>query len=327
MDILLSAPRGFCAGVVRAIDIVGICLERFGSPVYVRHEIVHNKYVVDSLRRKGAIFVEELSDVPPDQTVVFSAHGVPPRVWEEARERNLTVIDATCPLVTKVHLESLKYAREGYSVIVVGHAGHAEVIGTMGQSPKVSTLVISVEGARQVHVPDPERVVALTQTTLSVEDTRTIIEALHERFPRLITRNDVCYATTNRQAAVKELAKNVDVVLVIGAQNSSNCNRLREVAEAMGVPAYLINGAEEVEPAWLEGAASVGITSGASTPETLVAAVIEHLEPSSIRTLEVVEEDVSFVLPKELQAEGDKWAHSRPEDAAAHPTSRSGSSP
>ena len=315
MEVVLSAPRGFCAGVVRAIDIVELCLERFGSPMYVRHEIVHNKYVVDSLRRKGAIFVEEVSEVPDNQTVVFSAHGVSPTVWQEAKQRHLNVIDATCPLVTKVHLESVKYARDGYSVVVVGHEGHPEVIGTMGQSPERSMLVGSVEEARAVRVQDPDRVVALTQTTLSVEDTQSIIEALRERFPKLIARNDVCYATTNRQVAAKELAKQVDVVLVIGAQNSSNCNRLREVAEAMGVPAYLINGPEELDHEWLQDTNRVGITSGASTPETLVEAVIDYLKPTDVTTVEVTKEDVSFVLPKELQTVANKWARARQEDA------------
>lgn len=318
MQVILSAPRGFCAGVVRAIDIVEICLERYGTPMYVRHEIVHNRYVVDSLRRKGAIFVEDLSEVPNDQTVVFSAHGVPPTVWEDARQRNLKVVDATCPLVTKVHLESIKYAKEGYSVVVVGHEGHPEVVGTMGQSPEHSSLVGSVDEAEQVRVHDPDRVVALTQTTLSVEDTQAIISVLRKRFPGMIARNDICYATTNRQSAVKELAGQVDVVLVIGAQNSSNCSRLREVAEAMGVPAYLVDGPEEVDLGWLKDANRVGITSGASTPETLVEAVIEYLAPESVTTLTVVQEDVSFVLPKELQAPGDKRAHARAEDPVTH---------
>jgi len=318
MQIILSAPRGFCAGVVRAIDIVELCLARYGTPMYVRHEIVHNHYVVDSLRRKGAIFVEDLSEVPNDQTVVFSAHGVSPTVWEDARQRNLKVIDATCPLVTKVHLESIMYAKKGYSVVVVGHEGHPEVVGTMGQSPEHSSLVGSVDEAEQVRVHDPDLVVALTQTTLSVEDTQAIMSVLRKRFPALITRNDICYATTNRQSAVKELAGRVDVVLVIGAQNSSNCTRLREVAEAMGVPAYLVDGPEEVDLGWLKGANRVGITSGASTPETLVEAVIEYLTPESVTTLEVIQEDVSFVLPKELQAPGDKWAHAREEDAVTH---------
>ena len=301
MEVILSAPRGFCAGVVRAIDVVELCLERFGSPVYVRHEIVHNRYVVDGLRKKGAIFMEELDEVPEGQTVVFSAHGVAPTVWEQARTRNLRVIDATCPLVTKVHLEALKYARDGYSIIVVGHKGHPEVIGTMGEVPDQTYLVGSVEEAQELQVPDSERVVALTQTTLSVDDTNGIISALRQRFPNLVTRNDICYATTNRQAAAKALAKLVDLVLVIGAENSSNCNRLREVAELQGVPAHLVNGPDEVVDAWLDGVQRVGITSGASTPEALVDAVITKLKPEQVSTFEVIQEDVTFVLPKELR--------------------------
>jgi 4-hydroxy-3-methylbut-2-enyl diphosphate reductase len=309
MHVTLSSPRGFCAGVVRAIEIVEICLERFGSPVYVRHEIVHNKYVVDDLRRKGAAFVEELDEVPDNATVVFSAHGVAPTVWAEAKRRGLNVIDATCPLVTKVHLESAKFAQKGYSVIVVGHEGHPEVIGTMGQSPAVSRLVATVEEAEAVDVDDPERVVALTQTTLSVEDTRDVIEVLKRRFPKMVARNDICYATTNRQAAVSALARKVDLVLVIGAQNSSNCSRLREVAEQLGVPAHLVDDAASIDPAWLEDIEHVGVTSGASTPETLVQEVVEWLKPESVTMLEVVDEDVTFVLPKELRGlDGTKWA-------------------
>ena len=308
MEVVLSAPRGFCAGVVRAIEIVELCLQRFGSPTYVRHEIVHNQYVVESLRRKGAVFVEGLEEVPDDATVVFSAHGVPPQVWEDARIRNLHVIDATCPLVTKVHLESIKYAGDGYSVVVVGHEGHPEVIGTMGQSPKVSQLVGTTEEAEMVHVPDPDKVVALTQTTLSVEDTQAVMNVLKRRFPNITSRNDICYATTNRQMAAKELAQHVDVVLVIGADNSSNCNRLREVAEAMGVPAYLIDGPDNLDATWLDGVQRVGITSGASTPERLVEAVIDRLAPESVTSLEMTREDVVFVLPKELQTPEEKWA-------------------
>ncbi len=310
MQVTLSSPRGFCAGVVRAIEIVEICLERFGSPVYVRHEIVHNKYVVDDLRRKGAVFVEELDEVADSATVVFSAHGVAPTVWAEAKRRGLNVIDATCPLVTKVHLESAKFAQEGYSVIVVGHEGHPEVIGTMGQSPAVSRLVATVEEAEAVEVDDPERVVALTQTTLSVEDTRDVIEVLKRRFPKMVARNDICYATTNRQAAVSALARKVDLVLVIGAKNSSNCSRLREVAEQMGVPAHLVDDAASIDSAWLVGVEHVGVTSGASTPETLVQEVVEWLKPESVTLLDVVDEDVTFVLPKELRG-GTKWAVAR----------------
>ncbi len=307
MDAILSSPRGFCAGVVRAIEIVEVCIEKFGAPVYVRHEIVHNKYVVDDLRLKGAVFVEELEEVPDFSTVVFSAHGVPPAIWEDASARNLNVIDATCPLVTKVHLESVKFSDEDYSIIVVGHEGHPEVIGTLGQSPSSSQLVGSVSEAQKVQVVDPSKVVALTQTTLSVDDTREIIQTLRSRFPDLIARNDICYATTNRQNAVSELAKKVDLVLVIGAQNSSNCNRLREVAEQMGVKSYLVDDAASIDPNWLTGVNKVGITSGASTPENLVQEVVEWLNPMKTDSLEVIHEDVTFTMPRELR-ERNKWA-------------------
>ena len=246
MKVLLSAPRGFCAGVVRAIDIVEIAIEKFGAPVYVRHEIVHNQYVVNSLKSKGAIFVEEINEIPPDNTVIFSAHGVAPEVWSSARDRNLRIIDATCPLVIKVHNESLKYAHEDYSVIVVGHEGHPEVIGTIGQSPDKSILVENEDDVRKLQLTNPNKVVALTQTTLSVDDTSEIIGNLKNRFPNIVARNDICYATTNRQEATKLLAGKVDLVLVIGAENSSNCNRLREVAELSGVPSYLINDAKSI---------------------------------------------------------------------------------
>ena len=307
MDAILSSPRGFCAGVVRAIEIVEVCIEKFGAPVYVRHEIVHNKYVVDDLRLKGAVFVEELEEVPDFSTVVFSAHGVPPAIWEDASARNLNVIDATCPLVTKVHLESVKFSDEDYSIIVVGHEGHPEVIGTLGQSPSSSQLVGSVSEAQKVQVVNPSKVVALTQTTLSVDDTREIIQTLRSRFPDLIARNDICYATTNRQDAVSELAKKVDLVLVIGAQNSSNCNRLREVAEQMGVKSYLVDDAASIDPNWLTGVNKVGITSGASTPENLVQEVVEWLNPMKTDSLEVIHEDVTFTMPRELR-ERNKWA-------------------
>ena len=301
MDVVLSAPRGFCAGVVRAVDVVDLCLQRFGPPIYVRHEIVHNPHVVNELRQKGAVFIERIEDVPPGQTVVFSAHGVAPSVWQEARARGLRIIDATCPLVTKVHMEALKYAREGYTIILVGHRGHDEVVGTMGESPDRTVLIETADEAAEVQVPNPSRVVALTQTTLSVDDTSEVIRVLNERFPALVTRNDICYATTNRQQAVKAMAREVDMVLVIGAQNSSNCNRLRETAQAAGLPAYLISGTEEINTAWFDGVSRVGITSGASTPERLVAEVIETLRASQIRTVKVAEENVSFLLPKELR--------------------------
>ena len=257
--------------------------------------------MVEDLRGKGAVFVDELDEVPEGARVVFSAHGVAPTVWQNSSERGLQVVDATCPLVTKVHLEALKYAREGYSILLIGHAFHDEVIGTMGEAPDVSILVQDAEDARNVEVPDPDRVVALTQTTLSVDDTAEVVDVLVERCPNLLTRNDICYATSNRQIAVKTITSQVDVVLVIGAQNSSNCNRLREVAEAEGVPAYLVNGPEEIDDAWLEGAQSVGITSGASTPELLVDRVVEYLKPDSVRYVEAMEENVSFMLPKALR--------------------------
>ena len=301
MEVLLGSPRGFCAGVVRAIDIVELALERFGQPVYVRHEIVHNPFVVQDLRRKGAIFVDELDEVPNGQLVIFSAHGVSPKVREEARSRSLRVIDATCPLVTKVHVEAVKYAGEGSTVILVGHRDHPETTGTSGEAPEQTLVVESAEEAAAIQVPDPERVVLLTQTTLSVDDTREVVDVLRERFPRLVVRNDICYATSNRQLAAKALAREVDVVLVIGARNSSNCNRLREVVEAMGVSAYLVNGPEEVTPEQLDGAQRVGIVSGASTPETLVEAVVQKLAPESVVPVEVVQENVTFVLPQELR--------------------------
>ena len=301
MEVVLSAPRGFCAGVVRAVDVVELCLERFGTPIYVRREIVHNLHVVSDLRNKGAIFVEELDEVPKGQRVVFSAHGVSPTVWQQSRERGLVVVDATCPLVTKVHLEALKYAKEGHSILLVGHRGHDEVIGTMGEAPEASILVEDVACARTVQVPNPEKVVALTQTTLSVDDTSDIMLVLKERFPDLVTRNDICYATSNRQAAVKAIAREVDLVMVIGAQNSSNCNRLREVVEAEGVPAYLINGPADLQDEWLDGVERIGITSGASTPERLVEEVVAKLGPTVVRNVEIVEEDVTFPLPRALR--------------------------
>ncbi|MBI2165879.1 MAG: 4-hydroxy-3-methylbut-2-enyl diphosphate reductase [Chloroflexi bacterium] len=309
MEVILAAPRGFCAGVVRAIDIVELCLERFGKPVYVRHEIVHNPYVVADLRQKGAVFVNELDEVPERQVAIFAAHGVSPEVRTMARERRLRIIDATCPLVTKVHLEAIRYAREGFSIILVGHKDHDEVIGTSGEVPEKTLIAETVEDALAVQVQDPSRVVALTQTTLSVDDTKEIISALKRRFPNLVTRNDICYATTNRQMAVKALAKRVNRVLVIGAQNSSNCNRLREVAEAEGVPAYLVNGPDEVRPHMIDGSHVVGLISGASTPEGLVAAVIDLLKPEKVSVIEVVDENVSFVLPRELQETSPRQTH------------------
>jgi 4-hydroxy-3-methylbut-2-enyl diphosphate reductase len=299
MEVYLASPRGFCAGVVRAVDVVELVLKQAGAPVYVRHQIVHNPYVVRSLEDKGAVTVEDLDDVPRDSVVVFSAHGSPPEDYAKAKERGLRVIDATCPLVTKVHNEAKKYSEQGRKVILVGHRDHAEVRGTMGQAP-----MALVDDREEFELPDwkdETPVAVLTQTTLSVDDTQKASEAISERFPNAIIRNDLCYATTNRQAAVKQLAKHVDMVLVIGSRSSSNCNRLREVAEGYGLPAYMINGPEELDPQWLEGIERVGITSGASTPEILEERVIQALKAARVVVLPGPQEDVKFTLPKELR--------------------------
>jgi len=296
---MLSSPRGFCAGVVRAVEVVEICLEKFGPPVYVKHQIVHNPHVVKDLEAKGARTVETVEEVPPGSTVVFSAHGSPPEDFEKAKKRGLRVIDAVCPLVTRVHNEAKKYHREGKQVLLVGHRGHQEVRGTMGQVDM--TLVDDTPGSALPHWPKGVEVAVLTQTTLSVGDTAQAIEAIKERYSGALVRNDICYATTNRQEAVTKMASLVDIVLVIGAQNSSNCNRLREVAESHGVPSYLVNGPEEIDPQWLAGKEKVGITSGASTPEVLVEQVIEALAPEQVTMLNGADEDVAFTLPKELR--------------------------
>ena len=300
MDILLAEPRGYCAGVVRAVDIVELALTKIGNPIYVRHEIIHNQHVVNELKDKGAIFVEEISEIPENSTVIFSAHGVSPLVWEEAQKKNLNIIDATCPLVTKVHLEAIKYAKDGYTILLVGHKGHDEVIGTMGEAPDNTILVESVEDIPLLNIPNSEKVVALTQTTLSVSDTANIISALKEKFPKLVTRNDICYATTNRQNALDSITDDVDLVLVVGAKNSSNSNRLKELASERGIEAYLVDGPEDVKLDWLEVKSSIGITSGASTPEVLVNGVIEKIKPSNIQNIVYAEENVNFKLPKEV---------------------------
>ena len=299
MKVYLGIPRGFCAGVVRAIDVVEIALRRFGPPVYVKHSIVHNPHVVASLHEKGAITIENVEDVPEGSVVVFSAHGSPPADFEKAISRDLNVIDATCPLVTKVHNEARRYAREGRRLILVGHRGHQEVKGTMGQN-----RMLLLDSRESLDLPDWDSdtpVAVLTQTTLSVDDTQRAIDNIRGTFSDVTVRNDLCYATTNRQTAVKELCRWVDLILVIGAPESSNCNRLREVAEAHGVTAYLINGPEELESAWLNGIDRVGITSGASTPEPLVEEVIRAIRPDEVVAIEGADEDVSFVLPKELR--------------------------
>ena len=303
--LVLAKPRGFCAGVERAIDIVEQALEVFDKPVYVRKEIVHNRHVVDALHEKGAVFVDEISEIPSGATAIFSAHGVAPEVWSEAKAKELRILDATCPLVTKVHLEVLRYAREDYSIVLIGHADHDEVIGTRGEAPDRIQVVESVDGVRDLRVPDPRKVVCLTQTTLSMDDTAEIMEALRERFPdmTLPAKDDICYATQNRQRAVKAMARDVDLVLVIGATNSSNSNRLREVAEMAGVKALLIQQVSDLDPAAFEGVTRVGVTSGASTPEFLVQDVVAYcrrLGVDAVDDLVVTEENVKFSLPPEL---------------------------
>lgn len=303
--VLLAEPRGFCAGVIRAIDTVEEALKAFGPPIYVRRQIVHNPFVVEDLERKGAIFVEDVDEIPSGGRVIFSAHGIAPSVKQAATARGLGMIDATCPLVTKVHLEAVRYAREGYTIILVGHDGHDEVIGTMGEAPERILLVGTQEEAESVQVEDSERVAVITQTTLSVDDTGDIVETLRRRFPRMATptRSDICFATQNRQDAVKMLAERVDVVLVLGAENSSNSQRLREVAEVSGSRSYLITSLSELDPSWLEGVKTVGITSGASTPDSLVAEVLGYFRDQGqpeFTTLRAVEEDIQFTLPREL---------------------------
>lgn len=299
MEVLLSSPRGFCAGVVRAIDVVDICLRRYGPPVYVKHQIVHNPWVVNDLERRGAITVEDIEEVPEGSLVIFSAHGSPPDDFAKAKALNLTVIDAVCPLVTKVHNEAKKYHREGKKLILVGHKGHQEVRGTMGQVEMA--LVDDLIDIESTGWQEDQEVAVLTQTTLSVGDTAQAIDAIQGKFPNAVVRNDICYATTNRQGAVYKMSGEVQLVLVIGAQNSSNCNRLREVGESLGVPAYLVNGPEEIDPDWLVGKEKVGITSGASTPEVLVEKVIERLAPEKVTMVSGVEEDITFNLPKQLR--------------------------
>jgi 4-hydroxy-3-methylbut-2-enyl diphosphate reductase len=303
--IFLLKPRGFCAGVVRAIDVVKIALDLYGPPVYVRKEIVHNKHVVDELREAGAIFVEELDEVPTGARAIFSAHGVAPSVRRQAKERRLDVIDATCPLVTKVHLEAVRFARDGYSIVLIGHKDHDEVIGTLGEVPDRSYLVETLDDVDRLELPDSTRVRYLTQTTLSLDETRDLIGRLKERFPHLEgpPAQDICYATENRQMAVKAISEAIDLLLVVGSENSSNSKRLVEVGDNFGVRSHLVNDCSDVYTAWLDGVKNVGVTAGASAPEHLVRELIEFLRGHGFRQLEeieLVDEDVRFSLPAEL---------------------------
>ena len=309
MNVLLANPRGFCAGVDRAIAIVEQALERYGAPIYVRHEVVHNRFVVDNLKGKGAVFVEDLDEVPAGSTVVFSAHGVPKSVRADAERRGLRVFDATCPLVTKVHVEVEKMRAQGREIVMIGHAGHPEVEGTMGQCDGGIHLVESVADVERIQVASADALAYVTQTTLSVDDAAAIIEALKRRFPRIVgpKKDDICYATQNRQDAVKFMAKEADVVIVVGSPNSSNSNRLREVAANRGVPAYMIDRADQLRPEWIAGKSSVGVTAGASAPEVLVQEVLARLSElgaRGVRELDGVAERIVFPLPKGLGAPG-----------------------
>jgi 4-hydroxy-3-methylbut-2-enyl diphosphate reductase len=312
MDIHLANPRGFCAGVDRAIEIVERALELFGAPIYVRHEVVHNRFVVDRLAGLGAVFVEELDDVPDNATVIFSAHGVSQDVREAGRQRGLKVFDATCPLVTKVHLEVARHCKAGRDAVLIGHAGHPEVEGTLGQWYKKSPrgnriyLVESPQDVAALEVTYPDDLAFVTQTTLSVDDTKGVIAALQEKFPAIAgpKHDDICYATQNRQDAVKTVARDVDLMLVVGSVNSSNSNRLRELAEKQGVPSYLVDGAQDIKPEWLVGVQKIGVTAGASAPEGLVTGVLEHLRKqvaATVSEIEGAEENMEFALPRELR--------------------------
>jgi 4-hydroxy-3-methylbut-2-enyl diphosphate reductase len=303
--LILATPRGFCAGVVRAIDVVRVALEVCPPPIYVRKQIIHNAYVVDELRQEGAVFVDSLDQVPSGGTVIFSAHGVSPQVWAEARTRSLNVIDATCPLVTKVHVEAVRYSKQGFTVVLIGHEGHEEVVGTMGEAPESTVLVSNIEDVQALEVEDPEKIAYLTQTTLSLEDTREIIAALRQRFPMIQgpPSEDICYATQNRQLAVRELARVADLVLVVGASNSSNSNRLVEEAIGSGVASYLISDVSKIRREWLQGVETVGLTSGASAPEILVEGIVNFFQSRGAGVEELVtrEENVHFALPAELR--------------------------
>jgi len=304
-EILLAQPRGFCAGVDRAINIVNEALTRFGARIYVRHEIVHNKYVVDELRAKGAIFVDEIEEIPRGAIVIYSAHGVSQQVRQDAAERGLQVYDATCPLVTKVHVEVVKLCKDGFTVFMIGHAGHPEVEGTMGQVDSGIVLIENLTDVEKLNFSADERLAFVTQTTLSVDETKEIVNALTKKFPKIIQpkKQDICYATQNRQDAVKFMAPQVQLVIVVGSQASSNSNRLRELAEKLGVPAYMVDAPEQLRPEWFDGKKRVGLTAGASAPETLAQAIVARIQefgPRQIRSLDGVVEDVTFSLPKNL---------------------------
>jgi 4-hydroxy-3-methylbut-2-enyl diphosphate reductase len=303
--VLLPKPRGFCAGVIRAIDIVEIALERLGRPVYVRKEIVHNRFVVDDLASKGAVFVDSLDEVPDGAVTIFSAHGVSPEVRKDAEVRKLRIIDATCPLVTKVHIEVIRYAQEGYNIVLIGHQNHDEVVGTYGEAPDKIHIVSTVEDVDALRLSEPDRVIYATQTTLSLDDTQGIVDRLKQRFPSIISpaSSDICYATQNRQVAVKTLADSADIVLVVGSENSSNSNRLVEVARGKGTTAKLIGSAKDIRREWLDGCTTVGVTAGASTPEILVQEVVKELRDLGFvntKELDLIEEDVLFPLPAPL---------------------------
>ncbi len=311
MELLLANPRGFCAGVDRAIEIVNRALDLFGAPIYVRHEVVHNRFVVESLHKRGAIFVDELHEIPDGNTVIFSAHGVSLAVRQEAEQRDLRIFDATCPLVTKVHMEVARFSRDNYEVILIGHRGHPEVEGTMGQYKNQGNqggiyLVVTADDVTKLKIKNPERLAYVTQTTLSVDDSQMVVAALRQRFPSILApkRDDICYATQNRQDAVKQLASSCDLVLVVGSPNSSNSNRLREIAEKRGTTAYLIDNADDIQRGWLDGINSLGLTAGASAPDLLVDQVIRLLQNEGINNIEVMHgsnENVTFPLPPELQ--------------------------
>src|SRR5215211_4268495 len=304
--LLLAAPRGYCAGVDRAVQTVERALDLYGPPVYVRKEIVRNKHVVEQLRERGAVFVDEETEVPEGETVVCSAHGVAPSVHANAEARELRTIDATCPLVTKVHVEAKKFAAQGYTIVLIGHEGHEQVEGTMGEAPEAIVLIETIDDVERLEVPDPDRVAYISQTTLSVDETRSIIAALREKFPNITgpRTDDICYATTNRQAAVRQMAAECDLVLVIGSRNSSNSNRLVEVAREYGADSYLIDNEAQVEDAWTEGVTTLGITSGASAPDELVQRLVQHFRDrgtEDVSELQVVQEDVRFMLPKSIR--------------------------